>query len=317
MKFVKYLLSNNKIYIRSVLYSVLIIIISLIFYKSYFSIHSINQMLNQSSCTFIAYDDWTTESDSYAFYGNNIDVYNKDDESLLNVSVAQFIENTSYSCYSFVNKKNTIEGNYSILNEGEIALPYSFKQKYNFKINSCLFVDGLKCNVKYFFRDIYQVHSINTSIAEQTIFVGKKTINKKITQYLKFYPDSDVKHTKMYSVENNLRKPFRSQENKIVLLQIIIYYIISLIFLGLLKENKLIKTFLLLRINGEKTLILKLWLFELIYVIIPFLILYFISFWNKLSLFLFVWICALIFSFITMVIINMIYLERRKSNEFK
>ena len=136
MKFVKYLLSNNKIYIRSVLYSFLIIIISLIFYKSYFSIHSINQMLNQSSCTFIAYDDWTTESDSYAFYGNNVDVYIEDNESLLNVSVAQFIENTPYSDHSFVNKRNTIEGNYSILNEGEIALPYSFKQKYNFNKHS-------------------------------------------------------------------------------------------------------------------------------------------------------------------------------------
>ena len=121
----------------------------------------------------------------------------------------------------------------------------------------------------------------------------------------------------MYSVENNLRKPFRNQENRLVLLQIIIYYIISLIFLGLLKENKLIKTFLLLRINGEKALIIKLFLFELIYVIIPFLILYFVSFWNKLSLFLFVWIWALIFSFITMFIINVIYLERRKNNEFK
>lgn len=285
MKVAKYLLSTLKFYAQTIFCSVVFILVSLLFVNRYSQVTTINQTLNNTSCSFVAYDNWIENSDTYEYYDNKIDVYVNDSESLLNVLVGQFIDDNEYTSYSYVNEKNTVLGKYKILEKEEAGLPISFKEKLKINLNSNVYVDGSACRVVYFYNDVYQIQSMEPSVPVQFILVGKKTISKAPESYLKFNPSYDTKHVKLYSVENHLKKTYRNSLISLSVLLGIIYLATSFVIISYFKIKRTRNMINRSIVNGETNQYAFILLIELLFLVFTLAILATFTLWNVLKLF--------------------------------
>lgn len=312
MRVLKYLFSNKRLYLSCIFCSLLFVVVSIFSYNRFSFLKETREMLDGTSCRFVGYDSWTSESDSYAFYGDGIDVYIDDSESLLNVISIQFLENTEYSNFSYVNPNNVTDGTYRVLKENEVALPNSFKALFHLGISSKIYVSQKACDVCFFFQDIYKIHEIGQGIAYQTILLGKNTITNKPSNFVKFKPDDKVKHHDLYSVDNDLREPVQRQFFVLSFLLVAIFLFLHLLFVQALKEKDLLKAFSKLVVDGGRPLIGKLFLEEFVFAFFPVIFLMLGSFWNFLFDFAWLWLSSLFVSFMLSFSYNAILLKQRR-----
>ena len=312
MRVLKYLFSNKRLYISCVFCSLLFVTVSLLSYKRFSFLKETREMLDGTSCRFIGYDSWTSESDSYAFYEDDVEVYLNDSESLLNVVSIQFLEGTEYSDFSYVNPNNITDGTYRVLKENEVALPDSFKTLFHLDVSSKIYVNEKTCNVRYFFRDIWKIQEIYQGMGSQTILLGSNTITNKPSSFVKFNPDDNVRHQDLYSVDNDLREPIHKQFFIFSFLLVLIFFLFHSLFVQALKEKGLMKAFSKLIVDGDRPFIGKLFLGEFVFAFFPMAFLTLGSFWNFLFDFAWLWLFSLTISFALSFSFNAVLLSGRR-----
>lgn len=284
MKIIKYLLSTLKFYAQTFFCTAIFVIVSCLFIGRYSTVVNIYQTINNTSCHFVSYDTWFEDDDTYEYFDNKIDVFINNPDSLLNVLTAQFIEDEEYTSASYINIKNVAKGAYRALNKGEVALPISFKDKWQIDLDSTIVVNNIECRVVFFFNDIYQIHVMNPSVHIQCIFVGKETINLVPDYYLNFNPSFDTKHVKLFSIDNNIRRVYINSLISLSVLLEIIYLSAALVSISYFKIKRTRIAINQSIVNGETCQQSMVTIIEILYLVITLVILATITLWNVLKL---------------------------------
>lgn len=311
MKNIKYLFSNVKIYLQLMTTIILTVLFLSIFVDNITLENSKFNVLNNSSCHFVAYDDWVEDNNCYKYYENNVDVYFEDESNLLNVYILEFISGVEYDNFSLINEKNTVLGKYIELKPNEVALPISFKEEYNVSLNDNIFISKKECIIKFFYNDIYQIHKFDHTYNINTILVGNDTIDNSESLFCKLNPTDDTYHFKLYNLQST-RNNIKDNISLIHLICCGICFLINFIFLGMLKFKNETMMFKKSIISGERNIFIKSIVVEFIYLITLLFILLISLSWNKLAIFMITTFIASILNFVVWNIINCIYLVERR-----
>lgn len=149
-----------------------------------------------SNCTsrYVAYDSRAFGKNYYCYYGDGVSVaLSSGDGILVKADVYQFVNGVSYDDGSLLNERNVIEGIYSVLSDNEIAIPTTVANKYGLKIGDALYVnDSLKSEVKYIFRNLYNIKEPSLDGDGSVVFVGFGSPLSEKFVYAGFSNETDV-----------------------------------------------------------------------------------------------------------------------------
>ncbi len=165
---------------------------------------SFSKLINQSfysyetwnNCTskYIAYDNRKFDKNYYYYYGDNVTVSLKSGDGILvKADVYQFIDEIVYDNGSLLNDKNVVDGQYSNLVNGEIAIPTTIADKYELKIGDSLIIDDtLNFKVKYIFRNLYDIKEPSITNSGNVVFIGSEKLLDAEYVYAGFSSDTAV-----------------------------------------------------------------------------------------------------------------------------
>ncbi len=304
MKNIRYLLKTKNYYVSCLVLIVLYLIIILSFSRFWSRTLDTYQTFNQFSSDSVAYDQFSEESDSFANFENSVFVSltNKEGEGL-NVIAYQFLENTNYTNNSIFNNSNIIKNEFQVLEKNEIAIPKSIANQYDLNVQDYIYVNGNKCEIKFIYRDVYQVFSVDYSVKQTIVLIGIDTLDlNKAINYCNFDPDQTM-HSKIYTF-NPIRKQLITH---IFLYSIICVILTSLVtfVLTIFRRKDEVRTFRNLRYCGTKNIFFKLLAVELMYIIPSLLIVSIISIlFNVSSLLILMIISGIIGWMINMIILT-------------
>lgn len=149
---------------------------------------------NNCTSRYIAYDSRKFEKNYYYYYGDNVPVSLKSGDGILvKADVYQFIDEIVYDNGSLLNEKNVVDGRYSNLVNGEIAIPSTIADKYGLKIGDSLVLDDtLNFKVKYIFRNLYDIKEPSIANSENVVFIGYEKLLDAKYVYAGFSSDTAV-----------------------------------------------------------------------------------------------------------------------------
>lgn len=266
MKHVGYILKTKSYYITCLILIVVFLIVSVVFANTWARIDETLTTFNQCSANVIAYDPISDTKDSFANFERGVSVsLTGEDGEVFNVFVYQFLEDTTYTDKTIVNTENTLFGEFQILSANEIALPISIAKQYDLSLGDAVFVGKKECQLKYIYRDIYQIFDANFSSSQTVAFVGIGTIDEMfVKNYCNFDP-SDGMHQQLRTL-NQARKRLAVQKMahliSVSLLSIAITWIVSTF-----RRKEEIKTFRNYRFAGGRSPLMQLIAVELMFLI--------------------------------------------------
>ncbi len=293
MKRIGYILKTKNYYLTCLILTILYLIISFSFSNYWMRTSETLKTFNQCSASIIAYDTIADTKDSFANYERNVRVaLREEDGESFNVFAYQFLENTRYSDKTIINSKNVIFGDFKVLETNEIAIPNSIAKQYHLQVGDRVFVAGKKCELKFIFRDVYQIYEVNYSISQTIVLLGINTIENdiEIVNYCNFDP-AETMHQQLRNLN-----PIR---NKLVVQRMVYFINISLIIaicsliVMLFRRKEEIRSFRNYRFSGGKLIIVKLLLIELIYIIPCLLLFYGLGMLMSISITLLIIICII------------------------
>ena len=266
MKHIGYILKTKSYYITCFILTVLLLVIPLAFANAWTRTTETLKTFNQCSANIIAYDTLSDTKDSFANYERNVRVSLAEEEGAsCNVFVYQFLEDTIYTDKTIVNSRNIVAGTFKILQVNEIAVPNSIAKQYNLAVGDNIFVDGKSCEIKFIYRDIYQIYTVNFSIAQTVVFVGVNTIPQKdVVNYCNFDPAETV-HQQLRNI-NTIRKNLSSQR-AVYLISISILTIACSFIMTLFRRKEEVKAFRNYRLSGGRATLRELLLVELMFIL--------------------------------------------------
>ena len=266
MKRIGYILKTKNYYITCLILTILFLVISLAFTKVWTRTTETLKTFNQCSANTIAYDTIPDTKDSFANFERNVRVSLTEEEGeSVNVYVYQFLENINYTDKTIVNFQNIVSGDFTVLGINEIAIPNSVAKQYNLSVGDSIFVDGKSCELKFVFRDIYQIYDVNFSISQTVVLVGTNTVvGADVVNYCNFDPAETV-HQQMRNL-NPIRKNLSSQRTVYLVSISLLTFVCSLI-MSLFRRKEEVKAFRNYRFSGGRTTIFKLLLVELMYIV--------------------------------------------------
>ena len=266
MRHIGYILKTKHYYITCLILTILFFVISLAFANVWTRTTETLKTFNQCSANIIAYDAISDTKDSFANYDRKVRVALTEEEGeSLNVFAYQFLENNNYTDKSIVNSQNVVFGDFDILKANEMAIPVSVANQYNLSVGDNIFVNGKSCEIKFIFRDVYQIYDVNFSISQTVVLVGINTIvDVDVVNYCNFDPTETV-HQQMRSL-NPIRKNLSSQRT-VYLITISLLTVVCSFIMSLFRRKEEVKAFRNYRFSGGEKIILKLLLVEFMYII--------------------------------------------------
>ena len=266
MKRIGYILKTKSYYITCLILTILFLMISFAFANVWTRTTETLKTFNQCSANTIAYDAIPDIKDSFANYERNVRVSLTEEEGAsLNVFVYQFLENNTYTDKTIVNSQNVVIGNFDVLNTNEIAIPISIANQHNLGVGDSIFVNGESCEIKFIFRDVYQIYDVNFSISQTVVLVGTNTVvDADVVNYCNFDPAETV-HQQMRNL-NPIRKNLSSQRT-VYLISISLLTVVCSFIMSLFRRKEEVKAFRNYRFSGGRTTIFKLLLVELMYIV--------------------------------------------------
>lgn len=291
MKHIGYILKIKSYYITCFILTVLLLVISLAFANAWTRTTETLKTFNQCSANIIAYDTLSDTKDSFANYERNARVsLTEEDGASFNVFVYQFLEDTIYTDKTIVNSRNIVAGTFKILQVNEIAVPNSIAKQYHLAVGDNIFVDGKSCEIKFIYRDIYQIYTANFSIAQTVVFVGVNTIPQKdVVNYCNFDPAETV-HQQLRNI-NTIRKNLSSQ-SAVYLISISILTITCSLIMTLFRRKKEVKAFRTYRLSGGRATLRELLLVELMFILPCILVVFGIGYLMSVSITLLTSVCV-------------------------
>ena len=266
MKRIGYILKTKSYYITCLILTILFLVISFAFANVWTRTTETLKTFNQCSANTIAYDAIPDIKDSFANYERNVRVsLSEEDGASLNVFVYQFLENNTYTDKTIVNSQNVVIGNFDVLNTNEIAIPISIANQHNLGVGDSIFVNGESCEIKFIFRDVYQIYDVNFSISQTVVLVGTNTVvGADVVNYCNFDPAETV-HQQMRNL-NPIRKNLSSQRT-VYLISISLLTVVCSFIMSLFRRKEEVKAFRNYRFSGGRTTIFKLLLVEFMYIV--------------------------------------------------
>ena len=266
MKRIGYILKTKSYYITCLILTILFLMISFAFANVWTRTTETLKTFNQCSANTIAYDAIPDIKDSFANYERNVRVSLTEEEGAsLNVFVYQFLENNTYTDKTIFNSQNVVIGNFDVLNTNEIAIPISIANQHNLGVGDSIFVNGESCEIKFIFRDVYQIYDVNFSISQTVVLVGTNTVvDADVVNYCNFDPAETV-HQQMRNL-NPIRKNLSSQRT-VYLISISLLTVVCSFIMSLFRRKEEVKAFRNYRFSGGRTTIFKLLLVELMYIV--------------------------------------------------
>ena len=274
MKQIKYILKTKSYYLTCLLLIVILLAITFSFSGQWIRTTETLRTFNNFSADNIAYDRLPDVKDSFANFERNITVSKKQEEGEgINAFVYQFLDNSIYTNKSIINSSNIVKGEFKILERNEIAVPQSIAKNYKLNLEDIIYVDQKPCKIKFIFKDIYQIFTVNFSKSQTIVFVGEGTIDlKNVASYCNFDPAATV-HQKMYNINEIRNNLFIQSIIYVIILSVL--SIFSTIFISFFRRKEEIKTYKNYRYAGGNNLFYNLFVIESIF-IIPCIILYLI-----------------------------------------
>ena len=163
-----------------------------------------------------------------------------------------------------------------------MAVPISVAQQYNLAVGDNIFVDGKSCEIKFIYRDIYQIYTANFSIAQTVVFVGVNTIPQKdVVNYCNFDPAETV-HQQLRNI-NTIRKNLSSQR-AVYLISISILTIACSFIMTLFRRKEEVKAFRNYRLSGGRATLRELLLVELMFILPCVLVVFGIGYLTSVSI---------------------------------
>ena len=266
MKRIGYILKTKSYYITCLILTILFLMISFAFANVWTRTTETLKTFNQCSANTIAYDAIPDIKDSFANYERNVRVSLTEEEGAsLNVFVYKFLENNTYTDKTIFNSQNVVIGNFDVLNTNEIAIPISIANQHNLGVGDSIFVNGESCEIKFIFRDVYQIYDVNFSISQTVVLVGTNTVvDADVVNYCNFDPAETV-HQQMRNL-NPIRKNLSSQRT-VYLISISLLTVVCSFIMSLFRRKEEVKAFRNYRFSGGRTTIFKLLLVELMYIV--------------------------------------------------
>lgn len=266
MKRIGYILKTKNYYITCLILTILFLVISLAFTKVWTRTTETLKTFNQCSANTIAYDTIPDTKDSFANFERNVRVSLTEEEGeSVNVYVYQFLENINYTDKTIVNSQNIVSGDFTVLGINEIAIPNSVAKQYNLSVGNSIFVDGESCEIKFIYRDVYQIYDVNFSISQTVVLVGTNTVvGADVVNYCNFDPAETV-HQQMRNL-NPIRKNLSSQRT-VYLVSISLLTFVCSFIMSMFRRKEEVKAFRNYRFSGGRTTIFKLLLVELMYIV--------------------------------------------------
>ena len=291
MRHIGYILKTKHYYITCLILTFLFLAISLAFTNVWTRTTETLKTFNQCSANTIAYDAVPDITDSFANYERNARVSLSEEEGeSLNVFVYQFLENTNYTDKSIVNSQNVVFEGFNVLNANEIAIPISIAKQHDLSVGDNIFVNGESCEIKFIFRDVYQIYDVNFSISQTVVLVGINTVGSAdVVNYCNFNPAETV-HQQMRSL-NPIRKNLSSQR-AVYLISISILTIACSFIMTLFRRKEEVKAFRNYRLSGGRSTLRELLLVELMFIMPCILVVFGIGYLMSVSITLLTSVCV-------------------------
>ena len=291
MRHIGYILKTKHYYITCLILTFLFLAISLAFTNVWTRTTETLKTFNQCSANTIAYDAVPDITDSFANYERNARVSLSEEEGeSLNVFVYQFLENTNYTDKSIVNSQNVVFEGFNVLNANEIAIPISIAKQHDLSVGDNIFVNGESCEIKFIFRDVYQIYDVNFSISQTVVLVGINTVGSAdVVNYCNFNPAETV-HQQMRSL-NPIRKNLSSQR-AVYLISISILTIACSFIMTLFRRKEEVKAFRNYRLSGGRATLRELLLVELMFIMPCILVVFGIGYLMSVSITLLTSVCV-------------------------